>query len=152
MSLKLTGQMRHTTAPEDREFLDAFEACEVAPEAFDHAAHVRLAYIYLCGHSVESAVLCMKDALLAFLTHLGVGHGKYHETITRAWIMAVAHFMNESIPCDSAATFMARNPRLLDSKIMLSHYSAEVLFSPEARQTFVQPNVQAIPEHGKSEA
>jgi len=28
------------------------------------------------------------------------------------------------------------------------HYSAEVLFSPAARQSFVQPDVQSIPEHG----
>ncbi|HVH93111.1 MAG TPA: hypothetical protein VM783_17235, partial [Candidatus Acidoferrum sp.] len=60
--------------------MTAFEACEVAPEAFDHAAHVRLAYIYLCEHSVDAAVLRMKAALLAFLTHLGVDDGKYHET------------------------------------------------------------------------
>jgi hypothetical protein len=92
----------------------------------------------------------MKDALLAFLTHVGVGYAKYHETITRSWMMAVAHFMSESPPCDSAATFMASNPRLLDSRIMLTHYSPEVLFSPEARQTFVQPDLQPIPEHGNA--
>ena len=39
--------MRHTMSSEDRDFLDAFETCAVAPEAVDHAAHVRLAYIYL---------------------------------------------------------------------------------------------------------
>lgn len=47
-----------------------------------------------------------------------------------------------------AAAFVAANPRLLDSRIMLEHYSAEVLFSPEARQSFVQPDVRAIPERG----
>lgn len=139
--------MRHAMSQEDLSFAKAFEACEVLPVAFDHAAHVRLAYIYLCQHSVEEAVVHMKDALLAFLTHLGVSHTKYHETITRAWIMAVAHFMNESAPCESAAAFMASNPRLLDSRIMLKHYSAEVLFSPQAREAFVQPNIRPIPEH-----
>jgi hypothetical protein len=44
------------TAAEDREFLRAFEACEVAPKDFDHAAHVRLAYIYLCERSVDASV------------------------------------------------------------------------------------------------
>jgi hypothetical protein len=139
--------MRHTTSTEDRAFLSAFEGCEVAPDAFDHAAHVRLAYIYLCEHSVDVAVVRMKDALLAFLTRHGIDHGKYHETITRAWIMAVAHFMNESAPCGSAAEFVSCNPRLLESSIMLKHYSAEVLYSPEARNRFVQPNVRPIPEH-----
>jgi hypothetical protein len=28
---------------------------------------------------------------------------------------------------------------------MLTHYSADVLFSPEARQAFVEPDIQAIP-------
>ena len=139
--------MRHRTSAEDRSFASAFEACEVPADSFDHAGHVRLAYVYLCEHTVDAAVVRMKDALLAFLTHLGVSHTKYHETITRAWIMAVSHFMSESIPCESAAAFMANNPRLLDSKIMLKHYSAEVLFSPEARQSFVKPNIRPIPEH-----
>ena len=67
--------------------------------------------------------------------------------MTRAWILAVAHFKAESTPCTSAAAFMEANPRLLDTKIMLTHYSAEVLFSPAARQSFVQPDIQSIPEH-----
>jgi hypothetical protein len=139
--------MKHQISADDRAFVRAFEACEVKPEAFDHPAHVRLAYIYLCEHPVDASVDRMKRALLAFLAHLGVPPGKYHETITRAWVMAVAHFMASSVPCDSAAAFMTRCPRLLDSKIMLTHYSAEVLFSPKAREAFVEPDVQAIPRH-----
>jgi hypothetical protein len=138
----------HTASPEDREFAHAFESGAVAPDAFDHPAHVRLAYVYLCAHEVEGAVDRMREALLGFLAHVGVDAGKYHETMTRAWILAVAHFMVGSAPCTSAAAFMEANPRLLDSKIMLTHYSAEVLFSPAARKSFVQPDIQSIPEHG----
>ena len=139
--------MIHRTSSEDLAFVRAFEACQLASEAFDHAAHVRLAYIYLCENPVEMAAGRMKAALLTFLAYLGVDQGKYHETMTRAWIMAVSHFMNESVPCESATDFMTKNPRLLDSKIMLKHYSAEVLFSPRARQAFVQPDVRPIPKH-----
>lgn len=138
----------HGISPEDRQFARAFEACALSAEAFDHPAHVRLAYVYLCAHGVDAAVDRMREALLRFLAHLGVDAVKYHETMTRAWILAVAHFMATSAPCASAAAFMEANPRLLDTKIMLTHYSAEVLFSPAARQSFVQPDVQSIPEHG----
>lgn len=138
--------MKHQASPDDLDFLRDFEACRVSPKDFDHAAHVRLAYIYLCEHSVEAATERMKEALLRFLGHLGVGPGKYHETITRAWIMAVAHFMRRSEPCASADAFMAGSPQLLDSKIMLTHYSAELLFSPEARASFVAPDIQEIPK------
>jgi hypothetical protein len=137
--------MIHKISADDQEFLREFEACEVAPDKFYHAAHVRLAYIYLCEHSVEAAAGKMKQSLLALLAHLGADQGKYHETITRAWIMAVHHFMTRSPACNSAAAFISSSPELLDSSIMLTHYSAEVLFSSQARQSFVQPDVQAIP-------
>ena len=137
----------HKASREDLAFARAFEACQVTPDAFDHAAHVRLAYVYLCETSVDEATDRMKGSLLAFLAHVGVDPAKYHETITRAWIMAVWHFMNASAACDSSAEFLSRNPRLLDSRIMLEHYSAEVLFSPRARQEFVQPDVSPIPKH-----
>ena len=139
--------MTHKASSDDRAFARDFEAFKIAPGAFDHAAHVRLAYVYLCEGTVDAAADRMRGSLLAFLNHLGVGPAKFHETITRAWIMAVAHFMAESEPCESAQAFMQANPRLLDSKIMLKHYSAEVLFSPAARAAFVRPDLRAIPEH-----
>lgn len=140
--------MRHQASEADREFLRAFEARRVEPAMFDHPAHVRLAYCYLCSHPPELAAERMRDALRAFLHHLGAGEGKFHETITRAWILAVAHFMEKPPPHQSAADFMAANPELLDSKIMLTHYSAELLFSAAARATFVPPDIQAIPPEG----
>lgn len=139
--------MKHALAAEDEAFLRAFEGCDIPPGQFDHPAHVRLAYSYLCGSNIDDAVARMKSALLAFLAHVGVSESKYHETITRAWVMAVAHFMAEGPPCDSAAAFIAAHPRLLDSRIMLTHYTAEVLFSPEARRGFIDPDIQSIPEH-----
>jgi hypothetical protein len=67
--------------------------------------------------------------------------------MTRAWILAVRHFMGISPAADSAASFIASNPSLLDSRIMLTHYSTEVLFSLEARARFVEPNLELIPRH-----
>lgn len=140
--------MRHRLSAEDETFVRAFEACRVEPSAFDHRAHVRLAYCYLCLGPPEGATARMKESLRAFLGHMGAGEGKFHETITRAWILAVAHFMDQTSPCGSAEEFIAANPPLLDPQIMLTHYSAEVLFSPSARQSFVPPDLQAIPPRG----
>jgi len=64
--------MTHVASSDDQAFVRSFEACEVSPEAFDHAAHVRLVYIHLCSHPVDAAVDRMKTSLLAFLSHLGV--------------------------------------------------------------------------------
>lgn len=132
---------------DDRRFRADFEACAIPPAVFDHRAHVRLAYTYLAEVDDEAALARMRAALLAFLRHNGVDPSKYHETMTRAWILAVRHFMEKSPACASADAFIASNPTLLDTKIMLTHYSAEVLFSDEARSRFVEPDLGEIPRH-----
>jgi len=134
----------HQASDDDRKFQLAFEACTVAPSQFNHEAHVRLAYIYLTTGGADSAVQRMRDALINFLAHNGIPSAKFHETLTRAWVLAVQHFMNRSTST-SAAEFIAKNPELLDSKIMLTHYSASVLFSPDARASFVEPDLDPIP-------
>lgn len=69
--------------------------------------------------------------------------------MTRAWIMAVRYFMDRSSSEASADNFIESNPELLDSKIMLTHYSNEVLFSDEARSVFVEPDLDPIPKYGR---
>lgn len=138
----------HQASDEDRQFRLAFDACTIAPSEFNHQAHVRLAYIYLTEGDANSAVQKMRDALLKFLEHNNVPRSKFHETLTRAWVLAVQHFMNRSTST-SAADFIAKNPELLDSKIMLTHYSASVLFSADARASFVEPDLDPIPPESR---
>jgi len=136
--------LSHSLSEADRRFREAFEADAVAPATFNHEAHVRLAYAYLADGDVETAVQRMRQALLSFLERNGIPRSKFHETLTRAWVLAVRHFMDKS-SSSTAAEFMAKNPEVLDSKIMLTHYSASVLFSADARATFVEPDVDPIP-------
>lgn len=139
--------MRHRLAPSDRQFRHDFETCRLAPSDFDHRAHIRLAYVYLAEHADESALRMLREALQDFLEHHGIGPSKYHETMTRAWLFAVRHFMASSGSTSSADEFIERNEVLLDSQIMLSHYSADLLFSEKARAEFVEPDLEAIPRH-----
>ena len=137
----------HELSLGDRCFRAAFEAHAVRPTEFGHEAHIRLAYIYLAEHDVESAIQRMRQALLAFIDHNGIPRSKFHETITRAWILAVRHFMDRSAT-SSSIDFLSKNQKLLDSRIMLTHYSASVLFSPDARASFVEPDLDPIPRRG----
>ena len=139
--------LNHNLSKNDREFRAAFEAGAFAPADFSHRAHVRLAYVYLAESDVNLALERMRAALLTFLCHHDIPASKYHATLTRAWILAVDHFMHRS-PASSADDFIERNhPLLLDSKIMLTHYSADLLFSEHARAEFVEPNLDPIPRH-----
>ena len=116
---------------------------------FNHHAHLRLAYIYLTEHDTETAYHLMREALQSFLKYNGVDLSKYHETMTRAWILAVRHFMEATSSAESADSFIEQNPDMLDAKIMMTHYSAEVIFSDEARARFVEPDRDPIPRYGE---
>jgi hypothetical protein len=139
--------MKHHLSSSDVEFRAAFQAGAFAPADFSHRAHVRLAYVYLAESDVDLALERMRAALISFLSHHGIPATKYHETLTRAWLLGVNHFMHRSPQAASADDFIERNPLLLDPRIMLTHYSADLLFSPQAREQFVEPNLDPIPRH-----
>ena len=137
--------MSHQTSAEDREFITDLESGSLEVARFDHRAHVRAAYTYLVSRSPDHAVERMRESLRGFLERNGIPVSKYHATITKAWILAVRHFMDRTPESASADEFIEANPRLLDPKIMLTHYSAELLFSPQARAEFVEPDIDPIP-------
>ncbi len=133
----------------DQKFLALFESCKIPPAEFNHRAHLRLAYIYLTEYDIETAYHKMSEAIQSFLEYNGVDLSKYHVTMTRTWILAVRYFMEATSSAGSADSFIEQNPKMLDSKIMMTHYSAEVLFSDEARTRFVEPDLDPIPRHGE---
>lgn len=140
--------MERNISVADEEFSRSVESCEFPASDFNHRAHLRLAYIYLVRHNVDDAIQVMRDTLTNLLLHAGIEPSeKYHETLTEAWILAVQHFMNRDQKSDCADQFIDQNPEMLDSRIMMTHYSADVLFSDEARKSFVLPDIEPIPRH-----
>ena len=116
------------TATSDAAFARAFDRGEIPPADFHHSAHLRLALAYLdeCG-SVEEATERMAESLRRFATAAGKAE-KYHHTITVFWIRMLA--------------------RLLDKDLPLSYYSAERLWSDEARRTWIEPDLPAASREG----
>jgi len=139
--------MNHTVSSEDHKFKNEIECCAIQLAEFDHRAHISLAYIYIAQYGVDLAHKRMKSSLLRLLRHNNIDTANYSETITKAWIMAVRHFMELSNHCGSSADFIRQQARMLDANIMLSHYSAEILFSDYARSKFVVPDIEAIPQY-----
>lgn len=139
--------MKYLMSEEDKSFKEQVETCEFPVTDFDHRSHIRLAYIYLSESNTEVATQLMRESLNRFLTHNGVDPAKYNETLTKAWILAVHHFLNKTESSTSSQAFIEQNLEMLDSKIMMTHYSAEVLFSDEARKGFVQPDLEPIPRY-----
>lgn len=145
--------MNHLCSSEDQRFRNRVEAHDFPVTDFDHRSHLRLAYIYIVDRDTDQAAQHMRDTLIGLLKHAGVDpSAKYHETLTKAWILAIHHFMKNTSYSESADHFIDQNPDMLDSKIMMTHYSAEVLFSEQARREFVAPNLDPIPNRSEKNA
>ena len=142
--------MTHSASPAaDLRFRRDFETLVFPKAEFRHREHLRLAYVYLAEQSTEAAHECMRRAIHAFIAHHGIDFSKYHETLTRAWILAVRHFMEKTPGTSCFDDLIRAQPVMLDSKIMLTHYSTELLFSPGARAGFVEPDLDPIPRYGR---
>jgi hypothetical protein len=121
----------------DREFIDALESCALPGGAFDHRAHVRLAWLYLREQPLLDALARFIASLKRYAGSLGAS-GKYHETVTYAFMFLIHERMART-PATSFEEFALANEDLL-GPILERYYTPETLASQLARTTFVMPD------------
>ena len=126
----------------DAPFVDAFEAGRVAPEAFTHREHVRLTWACLRAQGLEAGGERVAQAIRRFA---GVhAPGKYHETITRAWVLLVWRAIEKDREAGFEA-FLESNPDLADKRRLSSFYRPETLAGAAARAAWVEPDLRPFP-------
>jgi hypothetical protein len=108
----------------DQAFIHAFEAGRIAPQDFHHADHLRLALAYLADSSSAAEAADRMAAALRRFARAAGQEQKYHHTLTVAWVRLVA--------------------RLFDQRLPLAYYSPDRLFSSEAREQWLEPDVQQL--------
>jgi len=144
----------------DAEFARAFEQGQVPNADFHHAAHLRLAWVYLReSGSVEQAANRMAAALRRFATAAGKPD-KYHHTMTMFWVEALARAAGAAMPGATADEVLRAHPYLLDKELPLAFYSPDRLFSSAARLSCVAPDREPVtrdaasphPAHPSSDA
>ena len=124
-----------------------FESCATPPAAFDHRAHLTVAfsYLHLSRLNVTAARERMRASLYRFLDHNNVGRQKYHETITLFWIKRARSFLAEmdaERPVAEIANEMIE--ACGGAQLIYEYYSRERLSSDEARMMWVEPDVKAL--------
>jgi N-formylglutamate deformylase len=123
----------------DEEFAAAVERCESPNAGFHHRDHLRLAWIYLRRYGVEEAGARIGETIRRFAAHHGQS-GKYHETMTQAWLSLMA--------AADGATFeqaIAQRPELLDKDYLRKYYSVGLLDSDDAKDRFLAPDISPLP-------
>ncbi len=121
----------------NQDFLTRFAAGTLAPETFDHAAHIRAAFLLLQSMPFLEACIAMREGLRKIAAKAGKPN-LYHETITVAFMAIVAGRIAQGIAGWEA--LVATQHDLFDRALMQRYYSNELLSSLQARSHFVLPD------------
>ena len=123
----------------------SFEDATIPHDDWKHAEHLVVALYYLTRHDAETAYARMRSGILNLLEHgFKVDLKKempYHETITRFWMRVVAEY-NAS---KNGASLLEKANEVAykwDKDYPLNFYTRELLFSDEARATFVDADLR----------
>lgn len=120
--------------------LDEFEAGTLDPEAFDHEAHVYIAWRLLREEALAGATHRFTAALRRLTRKLGI-EAKYHETISWFYMALIAERLAQQKDLDWVS-FIEANPDLAADamKLLERYYSTERLWSNLAKQQFLLPD------------
>ena len=134
----------YKTEAEIEAVVRGFESCSTAKSEFTHVSHLTVAVWYLRRLSVELATERMRASLFRFIDHYGL-EGKYHETLTIFWMIAVRRLLDE---LDPKLTLLAAANLVVealgDSRLVVEYYSEELLWSERARSVWVEPDLKAL--------
>ena len=136
------------TSEEMFELLRRFKDCTLPREEWTHAAHLTVALWHLLQFDWPEAVARVRRGIKRYNAAHGVRAtptGGYHETLTLFWLRAVRSFLeaerNEARALVHLANELAATH---DTGLPLRHYTRELLFSPEARAGWVEPDLKPI--------
>jgi hypothetical protein len=128
----------------DDAFLQAFAGGALAPGAFHHRDHLRLAWLLVRQQGVESACVAVANGIRGFATQHGHPE-KYHETITQFWVRLIGYLIESRPDIDDFATFMETFPHLLDAKLPHRHWQRHTIGGAAARSAWVEPDLLPLP-------
>jgi len=113
-----------------------FESCELPYERWTHRAHLAVAASYLQHYPHPQALERVRANIQKYNVALGDPKG-YHETITVLFMKLVAREMTGNANLHDIVNGL--NDRCKVSWL-LEYYSEALLWSAEARATFVEPD------------
>lgn len=135
---------RFKEAGEIERLVEGFESCKVAPADFDHGAHLAVALWYLSELPAPLAEARMRAGLHSFTRHHHA-EAMYNETLTLFWLKLVRDFLARA---DAARPFAERANELLatynSSKLAFEYYSRELIQTPEAKTSWVEPDLKPL--------
>ncbi|HEX8501190.1 MAG TPA: hypothetical protein VF659_11430 [Pyrinomonadaceae bacterium] len=148
MSALTIDAVRFRTNEEIFSLLRRFDDCTLPRAEWTHAAHLVVALWHLLEFDWPEATARVRRGIRRYNAAHGIPTtptGGYHETLTLFWLRVVRSFLeaerNEARALVSLANELAA---AADSRLPLRHYTRERLFSPEARASWVEPDLEPV--------
>ena len=125
--------------------VQGFESCTTPASGFTHRAHLTVAVWYLAQGTASDALRQVRAGIFRFLDHHQVGREKYNETLTQFWTRLVRQCLDELNPnCSLLEAANAVIEALGDSQVVAEYYTSERLWSDEAWQAWVEPDLKQL--------
>jgi hypothetical protein len=111
---------------------------------FRHLQHIKLAFLAVRRYGMPEATARICDWIQRIAAYKRAPQ-KYHHTVSRAWVEIVAYHVGEDPGCADFDTFAARNPALLDKRLLSRHYRSSTLAAGPARRGWIEPDLLPFP-------
>ena len=135
----------YRSSDEIAQLVHAFEAGTLAPDQFNHHAHMTVALWYLSQMPFAKATATMRTNIQHFAAHHHQSQ-LYHETITGFWMRLLRHILDTADPSEPFADVVYRVITTFGTMdVLFRHYSKERAFSLEARRRWVNPDLIPMP-------
>lgn len=118
-----------------------------------HHAHLRAGLWHALHYPDDVALDLLRERIRAYNDATGVANtasSGYHETITRFYLHVIRTYLR-SVDSQRAIDELAQEliARYGDRDLQLRHYTRQRLFSPEARFSWLEPDLEALPGSGR---
>jgi hypothetical protein len=126
-----------------------FESAAIPKQEWTHAAHLAIGLWHVHRYGREEALPRLRTGIRRLNDAHGTLNtptGGYHETVTRAYVELFADLLTAAPPGVSLADtlrIILAGP-LGARHVLLRHYSRERLFSPEARASWIEPDLRPL--------
>jgi len=135
---------RYRKTREIERLVESFESCALPTAEFDHGAHLTVALWYLAVLPTSEATRRMRAGLHCYTEHNNA-QAIYNETLTLFWLKLVRHFL---VHADASRPLAERANELIatyhNSKLPFEYYSRELIGSPEAKHSWVEPDLRPL--------
>ena len=142
-------QSAYQELEEIKTLVDQFVTKTLAAKAWTHNAHLTVGLWYVSKYGRQEASIQMPNLIRKYNESLGNVNSDtsgYHETITQYWVWLLDCYwqqVQEKMSLVNACNFLLSSSYGNPSSF-LTFYSKSLIFSTEARLTFVEPDLRQL--------